>query len=165
MSGRTHALVPAALASVFFQGDPFLTLTAALAGLAPDIDEPESVLGRRCWLLALWMKYTFGHRTVSHSLVMVGLVALLGFCVPLTAPVIIALCLGVASHVVLDAYSGGVLLWWPSKTRWVLGRYAVYGVADRVLMVCGVVVTMGMFLVRMQAEMGSLRTGSVLGGQ
>ena len=109
MSGRTHALVPAGLASVVFQGDPLLTLTAALAGFAPDIDEPESVICQLCWLLAWWIKYVFGHRTVSHSLVMVALVALLGFCVALPIPFIVAICVGVLSHVVLDAYSGGVL--------------------------------------------------------
>lgn len=159
MSGRTHALVPAGLASVVFQGDPLLTLTAALAGLAPDIDEPESVIGQRCWLLAWWIKYVFGHRTVSHSLVMVVLVALLGFCVALPIPIIVSICVGVLSHVVLDAYSGGVLLWWPSKTRWVLGRYPVYGVLDRVLMCVGVLLTIGMLIVRMQIEMGTLQNG------
>ena len=101
----------------------------------------------------------FGHRTVSHSLVMVALVALLGFCVALPIPFIVAICVGVLSHVVLDAYSGGVLLWWPSKTRWVLGRYPVYGVLDRVLMCVGVLVTIGMLIVRMQIEMGTLQNG------
>jgi inner membrane protein len=159
MSGRTHALVPAGLVSVVFQGDPLVTLTAALAGLAPDIDEPQSVIGQRCWLIAWWIKYVFGHRTVSHSFVMVVLVALLGFCVALPTPIIVALGVGVLSHVVLDAYSGGVMLWWPSKTRWVLGRYRVYGLLDRVLMFSGVVLTIWMLIDRMQREMGTLHVG------
>jgi len=35
MSGRTHALVPAAIAATLFNADPALTLTAALAGSGP----------------------------------------------------------------------------------------------------------------------------------
>ena len=157
MSGRTHAMVPASLAALFFQGDPLLTLTAALAGLAPDIDEPESVIGQRFWMVAWWMKYVFGHRTVSHSLVMVAIVALLGFCVRLPVPVISAMCLGVMCHVVLDAYSGGVYVWWPSKTRWVLGRYPVYGMLDRSLLVVSLLISVGMLLIRIQMEIVDLK--------
>jgi len=165
VSGRTHAMVPAALTAVLFQGDPLLTLTAAVAGLAPDIDEPESVIGQRFWIFAWWMKHVFGHRTVSHSLLMVAVVALLGFCARLPIPIISALCVGVMSHVVLDAYSGGVYIWWPSKKRWVLGRYAVYGIGDRVLLITGVMVTVGMLLIRVQGEMMDLRpVTSVVGG-
>lgn len=165
MSGRTHAMVPAGLAALLFQGDPLITLTAALSGLAPDIDEPESVIGQRFWMFAWWMKHVFGHRTVSHSFVMVAIVALLGFCVSLPGPIIGAMCLGVLSHVILDAYSGGVYVWWPSKTRWVLGRYSVYGIMDRVLLFLGVLLTVGMLIRRVQMELIDVRpVTSVVGG-
>jgi len=158
-------MVPAGLAALLFQGDPLITLTAALSGLAPDIDEPESVIGQRFWMVAWWVKHVFGHRTVSHSLVMVAIVALLGFCVQLPMPIVIAMCLGVLSHVVLDAYSGGVYVWWPSKTRWVLGRYPVYGVMDRILLLGGFLLTVGMLMVRAETEIRALHiVRSVVGG-
>lgn len=136
--------------------DPLLTLTAAVAGLAPDIDEPWSVIGMRLWFLAWWMKYVFGHRTVSHSLLMVIVVAIIGIVALTTAKMVVAVSIGLASHLVLDAMSGGVQLWWPRKDRWVLGRYLVYGGMDRALLVGAMAVTVGWFLVRLTTEVGSL---------
>lgn len=60
MSGRTHAVVPTGLVAYFSQGDPYLSLAAALGGLLPDVDEPNSVIGQRLWFPAFWMKYCFG---------------------------------------------------------------------------------------------------------
>ena len=143
MSGRTHAMVPAALAAVLFNADPVLTLTAAAAGLAPDIDEPWSVIGMRLWFLAWWMKYVFGHRTVSHSLAMVATVAIVGIVALMPINMVVAVSIGLMSHLVLDAMSGGV--WWPKKDRWVLGRYPVYGGMDQLLLVLAMLVTVGCF--------------------
>lgn len=156
MSGRTHAMVPAALTATLFNADPLLTLTAAVAGLAPDIDEPWSVIGMRFWFLAWWMKYVFGHRTVSHSLLMVVAVATVGILVLMPVKMVVAVSIGLASHLILDALSGGVELWWPKKDRWVLGRYPVYGAMDRALLVGAMVVTVGWFLVRLNAEVASV---------
>ncbi len=140
MSGRTHALVPAAAAVWLFGLDYTLFLTAAAAGLAPDIDEPESVIGRRLWVLALVFKYTVGHRTLSHSILGV----LIGVGVALVAGVrvgiVSAVGLGWGLHLVLDALSGGVPLWWPQSHRWVLGRCTVYGVVDMLLLLLAVTV-------------------------
>jgi inner membrane protein len=117
MSGRTHAMVPAAIAASLFNADPLLTLTAALAGLAPDIDEPWSVIGMRLWFLAWWMKYFFGHRTMSHSLVLVVTVATVAILALMPIKMVVAVSIGLASHLVLDGLSGGVQLWWPKKDR------------------------------------------------
>jgi len=152
MSGRTHALVPAAMAATLFQADPLLTLTAAAAGPAPDVDEPWSVIGMRLWFLAWWMKYLFGHRTVSHSLLMVVTVAVVSLLALMPIKIVVAVSIGVSSHLILDSMSGGVQLWWPKKERWVLGRYPVYGVMDRALMVGAMVVTVGCVLMRVSEE-------------
>jgi len=156
MSGRTHALVPAAIAVTLFNADPLLTLTAALAGLAPDIDEPWSVIGMRLWFLAWWMKYVFGHRTVSHSLLMVVTVVVVGLLSLIPVKIVTAISIGLASHLVLDALSGGVQLWWPKKERWVLGRHPVHGVMDRVLMLGAVVVTVGWLLARLNTQVATV---------
>lgn len=140
MSGRTHALVPAAFASVLFHADPLLLLTAALGGLVPDIDEPDSVIGQRLWMLSWWMKYLVGHRTLSHSLLMVIGVGVMGLVLLVPPNLVMAFCLGWGSHLILDGLSGGIFLWWPSKQRWVLGRHPVFGPLDRILLVSGMVV-------------------------
>ncbi|MDK2741743.1 MAG: metal-dependent hydrolase [Nitrospira sp. BO4] len=152
MSGRTHAIVPAGLASLLFNADPLLTLTAALAGLAPDIDEPYSVMGQRFWFLSWWIKYLWGHRTISHSLLMVVMIGVAGLVVMIPLPVVCAICLGWGSHVLLDAASGGVMFWWPSKERWVLGRFPVYGVMDRALLVGGFLLFLVSFWIRVEHE-------------
>jgi inner membrane protein len=151
-------MVPAGLAAVLFQADPLLTLTAALAGLAPDIDEPWSVIGQRFWFLAWWVKYVVGHRTLSHSLLMVFMVGIGGLLLLVPPAFVGAICLGWLTHIVLDALSGGVLLWWPSKERWVLGRHPVYGMLDRVLLVSGMLLAVGMMLLRVQMETKSLHS-------
>jgi len=137
MSGRTHVLIPAGIAAVLFDSDPLLVLTAGIAGLVPDIDEPYSVIGQRLWFLAWWIKYLCGHRTMSHSLLMVGVVSVLGLLLLIPPVYVCAIALGLGSHLVLDGLSGGVQLWWPSKHRWVIGRHPIYGVTDRLLMVVG----------------------------
>jgi len=67
--GRTHCLVPAALAAWLFGPDPTILLISAGTGLLPDIDEPQSTIGYRLFLLAKGFKGLVGHRTYSHSLV------------------------------------------------------------------------------------------------
>ena len=152
MSGRTHALVPAALAAVLFHADPLLLLTAAAGGLIPDLDEPQSVIGQRFWILAWWMKYLCGHRTVSHSLVMVLGLMVMGLLLLIPTPLVVTFGLGWGSHLILDGLSGGILLWWPSKQRWVLGRHPVFGALDRVLMVVGMLVCVLCLLGRVTTE-------------
>lgn len=156
MSGRTHVLIPAGIAAVLFDSDPLLVLTAGIAGLVPDIDEPYSVIGQRLWFFAWWIKYLCGHRTMSHSLLMVGVVSVLGLLFLIPPVYVCAMALGLGSHLVLDGLSGGVQLWWPSKERWVIGRYPVYGTLDRLLLVAGVLLFLVSFWWRMGTEVRSV---------
>ena len=153
MCGRTHAMIPAGLSALLFEGDPLLTLTAALAGLAPDIDEPWSVIGQRFWFLSWWIKYLVGHRTLSHSLLVIGVIGMVGMLAGLAPSLLLAICIGVGSHVILDGMSGGVLLWWPSRTRWVLARYPVYGKVDQLLMMVGCLLAVLGIGLRMREEL------------
>jgi len=148
-------MVPAALIATLFNADPVLTLTAALAGLAPDIDEPWSVIGMRLWFLAWWMKYLFGHRTISHSVLIVVAVVIVGILALMPIKMVVAVSIGLASHLILDALSGGVQLWWPKKDRWVLGRYPVYGTVDQALLVLAMGVTVGCLLMQVGKEVKS----------
>lgn len=113
MIGATHALgaVTAALAVGAPPGGVFLSL---FGGLLPDIDIPESTLGRYVPALAQRIK----HRTVTHSL----LFALLFL------PLSQWLSFGILVHIVMDMMtSKGVRLFWPvdKRIRLPLARYNV----------------------------------------
>ncbi len=161
MSGRTHAVVPAGLVAIFSQGDPTLSLAAAIGGLVPDIDEPYSVIGQRLWFLAFWMKFCFGHRTVSHSLLTVILLLLVGLLCLIPPVLVMAFCVGWGSHLILDALSGGIQLWWPSKDRWVLARYPIYGAVDQACLLVGAV----LFVVGTWGRIGTTVSTLPLGGE
>ncbi|MBU6435710.1 MAG: metal-dependent hydrolase, partial [Nitrospirae bacterium] len=114
------------------------------------------------WFLAWWMKYVFGHRTVSHSLLMVVTVAIIGIVALMPMKIVVAVAIGLLSHLGLDAMSGGVQLWWPNKDRWVLGRYPVHGGMDQLLLALAMLVTVGCLLLRISQE---VRTASDEGQQ
>jgi len=154
MSGRTHAIVPAGLSALLFNSDPAAVLLAVLGGLAPDIDEPYSVIGQRLWFVAWWMKYVCGHRTISHSFFIVALIGIAGLLVLIPPKLVMAFCLGWTTHILLDAMSGGVQLCWPSTRRWVLGRYPVYGGMDRILLVGGLLVFLVCMWARIERDVG-----------
>ncbi|MDI3467603.1 MAG: hypothetical protein OJF50_006424 [Nitrospira sp.] len=68
--------------------------------MLPDVDEPSSVIGQRLWVLAFWMKYCFGYRTISHSLVSVTVLSVCRLVLVLPPGLVAAFCVGWVSHVV-----------------------------------------------------------------
>ena len=102
--------------------DAFGTMAAAIGGLLPDLDHPESVLGRRLPLVSIPLARIFGHRGMTHSLLAVavmttGLVAITaihqwGLAAWLLPPLIV----GYLSHILGDSMTpSGVPLFWPRK--------------------------------------------------
>lgn len=98
------------------------SMAAAIGGLLPDLDHPESVLGRRLKLLSLPLSALCGHRGTTHSLIAV--IALLGALSGLaTFPagqhldsVIAPLIIGYLSHLFGDSLTpSGIPLFWPAK--------------------------------------------------
>ena len=76
MLGKTHlAIGLAASSSVVSAGivPPAwavpLVASAALGALLPDIDESNSLIGRKLKVLSYPIKWIFGHRGITHSLV------------------------------------------------------------------------------------------------
>ncbi|WP_239257335.1 metal-dependent hydrolase [Listeria ilorinensis] len=51
----------------------------ALGALLPDIDEPNSYIGRRIPIIPTVFKKVFGHRGMTHSLLAVSLMILIAF--------------------------------------------------------------------------------------
>ena len=98
------------------------SLIAALGGLLPDIDHPESVIGRRVRVLSLPISTVFGHRGITHSLLATGaMVGVLWWIThnPAYEPyrwMIAPLCIGYLSHLLGDSMTpSGVPLFYPKK--------------------------------------------------
>lgn len=109
------------------------TLAAAVGGLLPDLDHPESALGRRLRLISVPLSALVGHRGVTHSLL--AIVVLLGCLIvvttqPVYSPLawsVAPLCVGYLSHLVGDALTpSGVPLLWPNKRRFSLNLFKTW---------------------------------------
>jgi micrococcal nuclease len=100
---------------------PGMLLLCALFSLLPDIDTATSHIGRLLPEIAIAIERRWGHRTITHSLGAVLLVALLTL--PLTGQWFLALTY--LSHILLDMLIGGnrgVTLLWPLRYRFSLGH-------------------------------------------
>ena len=94
-----------------------------LGALLPDVDTPQSALGRLLPFLSIPLERRWGHRSLSHSLLAVAGLALLGL--PLwgyyRGSVYAALLLGYLSHLLADcATKSGVPLFYPHPLQCVL---------------------------------------------
>ena len=97
------------LLSCFGIGWPLFGL-GLLFSLIPDLDTPKSLLGR-LFPPSKWLNTRFGHRTLTHSALFLGLSYIVG-------P---AAFLGLASHILLDLLTpSGVQLAWPQNTSYVI---------------------------------------------
>ncbi|TWT27494.1 metal-dependent hydrolase [Planomicrobium sp. CPCC 101110] len=120
MTGKTHIIggITASLAFAQITSyDPFILVGAGVIGaILPDICHGGSKIGRTLPLLSKIVNKLFGHRTFTHSLLFLVLMAVLmnGF-VPneaFTAGVLV----GMASHLLLDmATRNGIKLLFPVK--------------------------------------------------
>ncbi|KAA0964937.1 metal-dependent hydrolase [Sporosarcina sp. ANT_H38] len=118
MTGKTHILggITASLAyAQFTNHDPIIMLGAGVIGaLLPDICHSGSKVGRKLPLLSKLINMVFGHRTFTHSLLFLVIVAtLLNSFVPNEA-LKAGFLAGMVSHYVLDmATKNGIKLLYP----------------------------------------------------
>ena len=118
MTGNTHIVggIAASLAYAQFSNqDPIIMLGAGVIGaLLPDICHSGSKIGRKLPLLSKLMNKVFGHRTFTHSLLFLVIVAaLLNAFIPNEA-VRAGVLVGMVSHYVLDmATKNGIKLLFP----------------------------------------------------
>lgn len=131
MMGRTHiAFGMACVTGAVYAGAmpvdwlPVAGAAAAVGSLLPDIDEPESKLGRVCVPLALVIKLLVGHRTLTHSalaLIAVILLPWLWLSGEMAMAVSAGVGIGYASHLLGDAMTPqGIQIAWPRPTRFSL---------------------------------------------
>ena len=93
---------------------------AAACALAPDLDMRQGIVGRLFPFLSEPIEYRFGHRTLTHSLLLtVALAVLLWPLLPFGWW--LAVVAGFASHAVADMMTpAGVCWFWPARWRCVL---------------------------------------------
>ncbi|WNB93799.1 metal-dependent hydrolase [Bacillus sp. NEB1478] len=103
---------------------------AVLGSLLPDLCHPGSFLGKKTNFLSKTISKTFGHRTITHSWIMILLVMTLPKWIDwvyeesLSAGLVI----GVISHILLDAATTrGVQLLYPLPVRFRLPLYTKTG--------------------------------------
>lgn len=103
-----------------------LIITGSIVGsLAPDIDHPESKVGRKFVLrpISILINKLFGHRTITHSLVTSSIMFLLlfafanslnGFLKFICINSVIGFCVGWLSHLLLDIITvKGIPIFYP----------------------------------------------------
>ncbi|MDC8832970.1 metal-dependent hydrolase [Alteromonas gilva] len=110
-----------------WQADTSFALTwglVMLGVLLPDIDHPDSTIGRRCRWLSYPIHIVFGHRGFTHSLLACALIVLLAY--QFEALWIYWVAVGYFLHLLGDFLTpSGVTLFYPSRKT-----YRAWLVAD-----------------------------------
>ncbi|WP_100372587.1 metal-dependent hydrolase [Bacillus sp. FJAT-45037] len=125
MTGKTHlvggvALCMAADSLWLGQNGTPLYYVAGMAGaLLPDICHIHSKIGRRLPLLSRVISKVFGHRTITHSLLILAVTAFIfSLFFPDYLMVRNGLLIGMVSHILLDAMTvRGIRLFYPLNWR------------------------------------------------
>lgn len=118
MTGKTHILGGIAASLAYAQmtnHDPIIMVSAGIVGaLLPDICHSGSKIGRKLPILSKLVNMLFGHRTFTHSLLFLVMIAwLLNSFIPNDA-VKAGFLAGMVSHYVLDmATKNGIKLFFP----------------------------------------------------
>ncbi|MCL1694318.1 metal-dependent hydrolase [Lysinibacillus sp. BPa_S21] len=118
MQGNTHIVggITASLAFAQISNDnPFILVGAGVIGaLLPDICHGGSKIGRKFPIISKSVNMLFGHRSFTHSLLFLFLVALLLHIFVPYEPVTAGILIGMASHIFLDmGTKKGVKLFFP----------------------------------------------------
>jgi inner membrane protein len=130
---------PATLSILTIKG--LFYLSVAIGGLTPDIDNARSTLGQKLGIISKEIMHHFGHRTIMHSLLGLGIFTALGYGVQQlvvkflatrlpdqhevqvvdgSKAIWLALVLGYILHLFGDSLTEeGIPLFWPAK--WHLG--------------------------------------------
>lgn len=120
MTGNTHIVggLAASLAFTQFTNyDPVLLVGAGVIGaLIPDICHGGSKMGRTFPRLSKVINVIFGHRSFTHSLLFLMLIALIMSSFVSNEAVTAGIIIGIVSHLILDmATKNGVKLLYPLK--------------------------------------------------
>ena len=157
MLAATHAAIATSLylggAAVFeYPTEPIAWALAVLFSFMPDIDLPTSKIGRPLFFISVPLEKRFGHRTLTHSFVGIGILALLISALFVIQPHWFwAMLGGYWSHIQIDmANIRGVDLFWPSPIRAVMPgklqyRLEVGSKAEMILLCALLVFCVGLY--------------------
>lgn len=168
MLAATHAAFATALylggAALFeYPTDPVSWGLAVLFSFMPDIDLPTSRVGRPLFFISAPLEKRFGHRTVTHSLIGFGGLAVLLSPLYFFHPAYFwAMLGGYWSHIQIDmANIRGVDLFWPSPIRAVMPgkikyRLEVGSKAEMILLCALLVFCVGLYPISHMGLRGGL---------
>lgn len=88
----------------------------ALGSVLPDIDTPDSVIGRKCTSISRWLSSRFEHRTVTHSAVFS--ISWFIFAAIMGSPTLWALAWAIFGHILVDSFSWQGVLWKYPFQKW-----------------------------------------------
>ncbi|WP_040981132.1 metal-dependent hydrolase [Oceanobacillus jeddahense] len=121
MTGKTHIMagITATTAIVAitdaYQPEWFIAAGAA-GGLLPDICHSGSKIGRRFPAISKVVNSLFGHRTFTHSLLFLALVAFVLSKFVSNPSITMGILVGMVTHFILDAFTKqGIKLLYPAK--------------------------------------------------
>lgn len=121
MTGKTHIMAGITATTVIaamtdtYQPEWFIAAGAA-GGLLPDICHSGSKIGRRFPAISKVVNTIFGHRTFTHSLLFLALLAFILSKFVSNPSITMGLLVGVSTHLILDATTKqGIKLLYPAK--------------------------------------------------
>ena len=124
-------------------GDPVALALATAGSLLPDIDHPQSWVGRRIRVISRPLAAVIGHRGFTHSILAVAACVLLLRRHGLSRTIVDPLVVGYLSHLVADLLtSSGLRLAWPLQRRFAIPLCDTGSLREQ-LIVAGVVVWVG----------------------
>lgn len=133
MMWYTHA-VTAWISLSFLTKSPVLIFLGVMAALLPDIDNPNTIIGKLLFPLSHYINKCYGHRTITHSFAALLLVFSAGLLGSLN--ISLSLVVGYLSHLLLDMLNpSGIPLFYPNITEFVLfgGPVTVGSIAELAL--------------------------------
>ncbi|WP_018250272.1 metal-dependent hydrolase [Orenia marismortui] len=148
MTAPTHSIFSIMIIFLFGLSFKDVGVFIILGSLLPDIDHPQSTIGRVFFFISHPINKSFGHRNLTHSLVLWIPVIILGSY--LSQP-ILWVGVGAFSHLILDSWNvSGVGLFKPITDKiFVMAgkkyRVRVGSKQELIIMVCLVLVTLGSF--------------------
>lgn len=122
---------------------------AGSAGVLPDIDEIKSYMRYRVWQFSRGFRGWIGLQNSTHSFGGLASGVMMAMCRRSWSTWILAGMIGWTCHLVLDALSGGIPLWWPfhqgQEYRWTLANWKMFGLLDYTLMLIGLALLIATF--------------------
>ena len=102
-------------------------VVAALGSLAPDIDNPDSWIGRVLPFISKPVERKFGHRTITHSLIAILIILTLLFTLFWQNFIFLPFSIGYISHIIIDCSTvSGVKILYPISLKSAVFPFDLY---------------------------------------